>query len=110
MKRRQLWIILASMFIPPPGRWLGFCVAACVLALFFFPLAQGSFQATHGPTTAFRARRLIFGIIHSVVRSVLRAFARLLTACPVKLLGLTWRMRGPGSFVGAAPSTAILRC
>lgn len=98
------------MLIPPPGRWLGFCVAACVLALFFFPLAHGSFQATHGPTTVFRARRLISSIIHSLVRNVLLALARLLTACSVELGGLAQRMHASRDLVHASPSTAILRC
>jgi hypothetical protein len=110
LKRRQLWIILASMFIPPPGRWMGFCVAACVLALFFFPLAHGSFQATHGPTTAFRARRVICGIIHAMVRAILLALACVLTACRVDLDRLALRRHGPGSLTGAVPSTPILRC
>ncbi|HEX7289019.1 MAG TPA: hypothetical protein VF532_22735 [Candidatus Angelobacter sp.] len=110
MKRRLLWIILSSMLIPPPGRWIGVCVTVCVLALFFFPLAQGSFQATHGPITAFRARRLIFGIIHSLVRKFLVALARVLRAGSLQRLGLAWRRLGPPSFAHAAPSMAILRC
>jgi hypothetical protein len=98
------------MLIPPPGRWIGICVAVCVLVLFFFPLAQGSFQATHGPITAFRARRLIFGIIRFVIRNVLLAFARVLPACSLGLLGLAQGVNGPGGFVDATPSMAILRC
>lgn len=36
-------------------RCVGLCAVLCVLLLFFFPLLQGPFQATHGPTTDFRA-------------------------------------------------------
>ena len=46
--------------------WIGcgtvLFIAVCVLLLFFFPLAQGPFQATNGPTTTFRAR-IVFLIL-----------------------------------------------
>lgn len=57
------------------GRWIGFCAAACVLTLFFFPLVHGPFQATHGPTTAFRGRRAFLGIIYSILRAALSVCA-----------------------------------
>ena len=45
------------------GRGTVFFIAVCVLLLFFFPLAQGPFQATNGPTTAFRAHMVLLILI-----------------------------------------------
>ena len=39
------------------------CAAVCVLLLFFFPLVHGPFQATHGPTTAFRWRKAFLTLL-----------------------------------------------
>lgn len=39
------------------------CAAVCVLLLFFFPLVHGPFQATHGPTTAFRWRKTFLTLL-----------------------------------------------
>jgi hypothetical protein len=39
------------------------CAAVCVLLLFFFPLVHGPFQATHGPTTAFRWRKAFLALL-----------------------------------------------
>jgi hypothetical protein len=41
------------------------------LLLFFFPLAQGPFQATNGPTTAFRAHIVFLVLILLIVHSAL---------------------------------------
>jgi hypothetical protein len=54
------------MFAPQFGRMVGCCVALCVLLIFFFPLVQGPFQATHGPTTEFRASRAALAVFHSM--------------------------------------------
>ena len=35
---------------------LAIVVLICVLCLFFFPVARGSFSATHGPVTSGRSR------------------------------------------------------
>jgi hypothetical protein len=51
------------------GRWMVFFIAVCVLLLFFFPLVQGPFQATHGPTTAFRALIAFLILIFSIILS-----------------------------------------
>ena len=51
------------------GRWMVPFIAVCVLLLFFFPLVQGPFQATHGPTTAFRARIAFLVLIFSIILS-----------------------------------------
>jgi hypothetical protein len=44
-------------------RLMIFCAAVCVLLLFFFPLVHGPFQATHGPTTALRARKALLALL-----------------------------------------------
>ncbi len=56
------------------GRFLGVIFVVCVLALFFFPLAQaqGPFQATHGPTTAFRAKWAALVLLFSIVAGAFR--------------------------------------
>ncbi len=58
-------------------------IVVCVLLLFFFPLVQGPFQATHGPTTAFRARMaflvLIFAIIYGAL-GILDRFSKSIEA------------------------------
>ena len=53
------------------GRGTVFFIAVCVLLLFFFPLAQGPFQATNGPTTAFRAHMVLLILISMIVHSAL---------------------------------------
>ena len=53
------------------GRWTIAGVAVCVLLLFFFPLVQGPFQATHGPTTAFRAQMAFLILILSIIHCAL---------------------------------------
>jgi hypothetical protein len=57
------------MFAPQFGRMVGCCVALCVLLIFFFPLVQGPFQATHGPTTEFRASRAALAVVHSIAKT-----------------------------------------
>jgi len=56
------------------GRWMIAGIAVCVLLLFFFPAVQGSFQATHGPTTAFRARMAFLILMFSVAHGALGVF------------------------------------
>jgi hypothetical protein len=56
--------MFASLF----GRWIGSCAAVCVLLLFFFPLVHGPFQATHGPTTEFRAWRVLLSLIFAMMQ------------------------------------------
>ncbi len=49
--------------------------ALCVLAIFFFPLAHGSFQTTHGPTTDFRAKQAFLVLMFSIFIAVARMVA-----------------------------------
>lgn len=44
-------------------RFLVCCAGICVLLLFFFPLVHGPFSATHGPTTAFRGRKIFLALL-----------------------------------------------
>jgi TRAP-type C4-dicarboxylate transport system permease small subunit len=63
--------MLLSLF----SRYMSIFAAICVLALFFFPLVQGPFQATHGPTTAFRSKRDLLGLLLSIAAAALQVFA-----------------------------------
>lgn len=60
------------------GRCLGIVFVVCVLALFFFPLAQGSFQATHGPTTTFRAKWAVLVLLFIIVVAAFQVLAGLI--------------------------------
>ncbi len=57
------------------GRYIGVFAAICVLALFFFPLVHGPFQATHGPTTALRAKRAFLILLLTIALVALRLVA-----------------------------------
>lgn len=61
------------MFAPQFGRMVGCCIALCVLLIFFFPLVQGPFQATHGPTTEFRASRAAMAVVHTMGKATASA-------------------------------------
>ncbi len=45
---------------------LAIVVLICVLCLFFFPVARGSFSATHGPVTSGRSRLYAFLVYCSI--------------------------------------------
>jgi hypothetical protein len=110
LKFHLLWIILGSMFLLAPERWVGFFVVGCVLALFFFPLAHGPFQATHGPTTAFRAGRQFLSILYSLIRA---AFVAIAGAIAPRCLLRANFVRGATEWLEHShflPSLAILRC
>jgi hypothetical protein len=64
--------MLASLFSRRMVLWL----AVCVLLLFLFPLVHGPFQATHGPNTAFRARRALLALILSIMQGGMSLLAR----------------------------------
>jgi hypothetical protein len=57
------------------SRWMVPWLAVCVLLLFLFPLVNGPFQATHGPNTAFRARRALLALILSVMQGGMSLYA-----------------------------------
>jgi hypothetical protein len=54
------------------GRCIGVFALICVLALFFFPLMQGPFQATHGPTTALRSKRAFLILLLTIMMAALQ--------------------------------------
>jgi hypothetical protein len=64
-------------------RWMGSIVLVAVIgiaALFLFPLAHGSYSATHGPTTALRAkhfRNVLMFVISAAVLGLAQAMALL---------------------------------
>jgi len=82
----------------------------CVLLLFFFPMVHGPFQATHGPTTAFRARRSLQAVALSIVdaaRSLLGAFNH---AISISSEVSTCLLLSPDEFDPALDEDAVLRC
>ena len=100
------------MFISLPKRCVGILSVACVLALALFPLAHGPFQATHGSTTALRAKRAFLVLLMSIMAAALRVIgvgSRLLIL--PAFATEAWRRRRPyfedGNIAAAA---AILRC
>jgi hypothetical protein len=78
----------AAMLVSLAGRWMVSWVAVCVLLLFLFPLVQGPFQATHGPNTAFRARRALIILVLSIIRCGMSVFAMLSASARVLACGL----------------------
>ena len=98
-----------SMLASLRGREVVPFIALCVLLLFFFPLAQGPFQATHGPTTAFRARMvfliLIFAIFHGAL-GIFDLFNKSMRARAVS--GTVWNPMPSNDM--AFPQSVTLRC
>jgi hypothetical protein len=90
------------------GRCLGVLFVVCVLALFFFPLAHGSFQATHGPTTTFRAKWAFLILIFAILAAALRVSTALVPAW--LSADFVWtlepRIHGPNPLA----QSPILRC
>lgn len=98
-----------TMYASLPGRWIIPWVAVCVLLLFLFPLVQGPFQATHGPSTAFRARKALLVLLLSIIQSGTIVFSKF----PASARSLMYRI---GLFETCEYSqhgtieTLILRC
>jgi hypothetical protein len=55
------------------GRCIGVFAAVCVLLMFLFPLPQGNFQSTHGPTTALRSQRASLVLVFTIITAALTA-------------------------------------
>ncbi len=99
------------MLLWPSSRWICLCSGACVLVLFFFPLVHGPFQATHGPTTAFRGRRALQGIIYSIARAAISVFTAVLAAGSRALcLGQVPARDELQKASAGLPGMAVLRC
>lgn len=86
-----------------------FCAAACVLLLFLFPAVHGPFQATHGPTTAFRARNAFLVLLFSILHAAACILCRLRNAAEI-CFRVTRRSGGGLASVPAAGNPALLRC
>lgn len=90
-------------------RFLVCCAGICVLLLFFFPLVHGPFSATHGPTTAFRGRKIFFALLLLIL-----AWSKDLLFCLKIALECSGYPpgHGEGEFhdVVAAANSAVLRC
>ena len=54
--------------------WLAMVSVVCVLAVFFFPSAQGPYSAVHGPVTVMHAARAAAGVRMAVERAALTVF------------------------------------
>jgi TRAP-type C4-dicarboxylate transport system permease small subunit len=92
------------------GRCLGILSVVCVLALFFFPLAHGSFQATHGPTTTFRAKWAFLVLLFAIVAAALRVLSALVPVTALAAAGFV-RIQEPSRCGPNSPvQSAILRC
>jgi hypothetical protein len=98
--------MLTSLF----GRCIGLWTVVCVLLLFFFPLAHGNFQSTHGPVTALRSKRSLLLLFFSIMLAALQVLA---ISIPSLLLQIRcWRTR-INSYFGHSRHVAsfgILRC
>jgi hypothetical protein len=98
--------MLARLF----GRSIGYCAAVCVLLLFLFPLVHGPFQATHGPTTAFRDRTAAIIVTMSIITAAILGFGRSLARMLSQFAGTFSGLSSPGRSVFDHESCAILRC
>jgi hypothetical protein len=90
-------------------RFLVCCAGVCVLLLFFFPLVHGPFSATHGPTTAFRGRKIFLALLLLILGCSKGLLSRLKIALEPSRYPLR---RGEGAFYDAvaAANSAVLRC
>jgi hypothetical protein len=90
-----------------PG--IGCFAAVCVLLLFFFPLVHGPFQATHGPTTAFRARKAFLVLLFSIVDAAHGVLSRMKAPAALAFCG-SYRDEGRLFPPLTGQDPAILRC
>ena len=98
--------MLTSLF----GRCIGLSAVVCVLLLFFFPLAHGNFQSTHGPTTALRSKRSFVVLVHSMMSAALRVFAILIPAALLQTCHRFTRNDKYSAYANLADCTSVLRC
>jgi len=78
----------------------------CVMAMFLFPLGNGPFPATHGPATAFRAKRaaLLLSLTILVAAILIVACASLFSLFRVALATL------PEASLAQSPKPPALTC
>lgn len=92
------------------GRCIGLSTVLCVLLLFFFPLAHGNFQSTHGPVTALRAKRSLALLFFSMMLAALQVLAR---SIPIRFLQICRQRSDLTAYLGYSGPTesyGILRC
>ena len=88
-------------------------VAVGVLLMFFCPLPQGSFQATHGPATALRASRAALATLLAIAAAIGSAFSIILASLFLLLFLASLLQDDSGDLVPAADPARItceLRC
>jgi hypothetical protein len=90
-------------------RLVVFCATVCVLLLFLFPAVHGPFQATHGPTTAFRARNAFLVLLFSILHAAACILCRLRNAAEICFRVARRNGGGPVN-VPASDNPALLRC
>jgi hypothetical protein len=100
----------AAMLVSLVGRWMVPWVAVCVLLLFLFPLVQGPFQATHGPNTAFRARRALIILVLSIIRCGMSVFGKLSASARVLAGGVAILRQSTERLQSDPMDCMILRC
>jgi hypothetical protein len=110
LTRCRLRIDTSSMQWPCIRRFLVSVTVVCVAALFFFPLSYGTFQATHGPTTEFRAQRAAVAIVLSIASAVLEVSSLPPDAASLPACSLKAQCSDLAESLPAPPSSAILRC
>lgn len=98
--------MLTSQF----GRCIGLSAIVCVLLLFFFPLAQGNFQSTHGPVTALRSKRSLLLLFLAIVQTALLVFGVLLPRTLFRRRHSVSSMTEPPELSLLDSSGSILRC
>lgn len=73
-------------------RWIGSVALLAVIAvaaLFLFPIAHGSYSATHGPGTDLRAKHLLTALMFAITAgafSLVQALASLILLCLASML------------------------
>jgi hypothetical protein len=88
---------------------IGCFAGICVLLLFFFPLVHGPFQATHGPTTAFRARKAFLILLLSIASAAHGVLSRIRAAQETAFHG-SYRKNEAFPDLLSSGEAAILRC
>jgi hypothetical protein len=88
---------------------IGCFAGICVLLLFFFPLVHGPFQATHGPTTAFRARKVFMVLLLSIASAANGVLSRIRAAMETAYRGSD-RKNETFPDLLSSREAAILRC
>jgi hypothetical protein len=74
------------------------------------PLVQGPFQATHGPNTAFRARRALIILVLSIIRCGMSVFGKLSASARVLAGGVAILRQSTERLQSDPMDCMILRC